>query len=375
MATEPDALIDSPGEHVTANQTAREVHLVGSAAFASADETFEQFGRYLGSCARRFPDGETGERKNWIMWQDRVLANNPQFERVGTRVDPRNPDAPFKLYRLRPGIEPRDIRFGALGYAEEARKSFATFKAKVAAGVLPSESRLLVSLPTPLVFNWAFLPDPKDQERVEPAYEQAMLREVAAIDGDIPRSRLAIQWDIAAEMTALERGAWVGPKTGHEPGMVRDFGDMVGAFSERCVRLTNSVPEGVELAVHLCYGDFGHRHSIEPSSLALCVEMANRITAGTHRTIQLIHMPVPRDRSDDAYFEPLRRLKLKPETTLSLGLVHHSDGVEGTLRRMATADRFVSRYSIATECGMGRRPPETMQRLLEIHAQVALSYR
>jgi hypothetical protein len=33
-------------------------------------------------------------------------------------------------------------------------------------------------------------------------------------------------------------------------------------------------------------------------------------------------MPVPRDRTDDAYFAPLARLRLKGETELSFGLVH-----------------------------------------------------
>jgi len=84
------------------------------------------------------------------------------------------------------------------------------------------------------------------------------------------------------------------------------------------------VRNDIELLVHLCYGDFGHKHSIEPSSLALCVEMSNRIFEGTKRPVQLLYMPVPRDRSDDAYFEPLKHLNLLAETTLSLGLVHQA---------------------------------------------------
>jgi hypothetical protein len=48
-------------------------------------------------------------------------------------------------------------------------------------------------------------------------------------------------------------------------------------------------------------------------------------------------MPVLRNRNDDAYFAPLRRLTPHPETELYLGLVHFTDGVEGTRRRIATA--------------------------------------
>jgi hypothetical protein len=82
-------------------------------------------------------------------------------------------------------------------------------------------------------------------------------------------------------------------------------------------------------------------------------------------------MPVPRDRTDDAYFAPLRNLKLRPETELYLGLVHMTDGVEGTRKRIETTRRFVPEFGVATECGLGRRPPETIPALLHIHAEVA----
>jgi hypothetical protein len=82
-------------------------------------------------------------------------------------------------------------------------------------------------------------------------------------------------------------------------------------------------------------------------------------------------MPVPRNRFDDAYFDPLERLAVPAETELCLGLVHYTDGVEGTKRRIATAQRHIPRFSIATECGFGRRDPATIPELLHIHAVVA----
>ena len=68
---------------------------------------------------------------------------------------------------------------------------------------------------------------------------------------------------------------------------------------------------------------------------------------------------------------PLRDLRLHPETELYLGLVHATDGAEGTRRRIATAQRVVAEFGVATECGMGRRPPETIPALLRTHAEVA----
>ncbi len=80
---------------------------------------------------------------------------------------------------------------------------------------------------------------------------------------------------------------------------------------------------------------------------------------------------MPQNRDDSAYFAPLKGLRLKPETRLFLGLVHDTDGAAGTRRRMAMADRFVQGYGIATECGFGRRPPETIPALLALHAETA----
>jgi hypothetical protein len=80
---------------------------------------------------------------------------------------------------------------------------------------------------------------------------------------------------------------------------------------------------------------------------------------------------VPCGRDDDAYFAPLARLALNPQTELYLGLVHFTDGAPGTRRRMATASRVRPGFGIATECGFGRRAPETVRRLLDIHAEAS----
>ncbi len=56
---------------------------------------------------------------------------------------------------------------------------------------------------------------------------------------------------------------------------------------------------------------------------------------------------------------------------LSLGLVHYTDGVEGTRKRIEAAQRVVTDFGVATECGLGRRPVETIPGLLRIHSEVA----
>jgi len=151
----------------------------------------------------------------------------------------------------------------------------------------------------------------------------------------------------------------------------RDKAETQTSFAGILIDLAEHVPNDIELLFHFCYGDSNHKHVVEPTDMTDMVAMANRLTDGIKRPIQLIHMPVPRGRSDDAYFEPLKNLRLKPATELSLGLVHHTDGVAGTRQRLAAAEKRVKNFSIATECGFGRRRPETIPELLAIHAEVA----
>ena len=61
--------------------------------------------------------------------------------------------------------------------------------------------------------------------------------------------------------------------------------DMQSTFSNIAVDLGNSVPTGVELLYHLCYGDSGHRHVVEPTDMGDMVDFANLISERIARPI------------------------------------------------------------------------------------------
>ena len=46
------------------------------------------------------------------------------------------------------------------------------------------------------------------------------------------------------------------------------------------------------------------------------------------------------------------------------------DGEAGTRERIAQAKAILPQFSIATECGFGRRPQEQIPELLDIHCRV-----
>jgi hypothetical protein len=210
---------------------------------------------------------------------------------------------------------------------------------------------------------WLFLQDDLHQP-LDPVFNAALKREIDKIAATLPHDQIAVQFDVASAVFArLQR---------NEPNTYgKNRTEMLARFSRILTDLAGHVPAGIELLFHFCYGDSNHKHVVEPVDMRDMVDVANRLSADISRPIQLIHMPVPRDRSDDAYFAPLAELRLKPETELSLGLVHFTDGVAGTRERLATAERHVKDFSIATECGFGRRDPKTIPELLRIHAEVA----
>jgi methionine synthase II (cobalamin-independent) len=138
----------------------------------------------------------------------------------------------------------------------------------------------------------------------------------------------------------------------------------------RMQRLGAAVPAGVELGVHLCYGDFAAKHFNEPKDMGAMVAVANAMAKAVTRRIDYIHMPVPIARTDDAYFAPLRDLKFSNE--VYLGVVHAADGADGARKRIAAATKFSPKFGIACECGIARaRKPELVLRVLQIHAEVA----
>jgi hypothetical protein len=310
------------------------VHFVGSVALDSPDEVFATIGQHCGQYLKRVPDGEPGGRRLWISWQIPVLRANPSLAQVGQA------QVPLKLAE---GVDPNTVHFGELGYFREARPGYEDFLAARSAGQLPAGVRFQVSLPTPWAVVMPFVQQP-DAQQVYPTYERAMLREVERICNVIPHQDLAIQWDVCIEMLAWD-GRW--QNTTSFPGMEQ-------VFFENFARLGGAVPSDVELGFHLCYGDLDARHFVRPTDATKMVEMANLIARAVPRPITWMHMPVPIDRTDEAFYAPLRGLQLAPETELYLGLVHAQDGVEGTLRRIEVARKYVPNFGIASECGISR---------------------
>jgi len=346
------------------------VLLVGSVPGETAAEVLRSCGEGVGNYVTSLPDGETGYRRMWIhCLATTIYHGHPALETL-QRPKPMSAKARWCieeygeegwLFKVKEGV--RAVHFAHLGYAHEAKKSYLDFCTLRADGVIPPGVRFQVSLPLTESATRTFLTGARDYELMRAAYEEAMGREIAQIVTAIPANDLAIQWDICVEVLAIalqdQFGApWQPP------------GDPFERYLQALTTLAQHVPDQTLMGCHLCYGDLGHKHLVEPPDLGLVVRMANAAHKAVPRRIDYYHMPVPRTRSDTAYCAPLKDLAIG-DAKLYLGLVHHTDGVEGSLRRLRTARQYISGFGVATECGFGRRPAETIPELLRIHREVA----
>ena len=336
------------------------VHLVGSIPLNNTGEVLSKVSEILGGKVKRIPDGETGERTNWTAWQLPLLKKTEGLEPDLAELSKEHKisavdDREFKFLRFSDGFDPRELKVNPR-YSEVAITSYKEFARLKQDNTIAQNVRFQISLPTPFSVASLYIAENSRKDFIG-VYKTAMLNELDKIFSVIPETEAAIQWDVCLEVIAWE-GRVASPVE-----------DLEAYTAEMTANLCNAVPPDAEVGIHLCYGDPGHKHIVEPEDAAILMRMANDISSYIYRPLNWIHMPVPRERHDDGYFQPLRKLALQNDTELYLGLLHYTDSDDGARRRIATAKKYVAEFGIATECGFGRRPVETVIPLLELHAR------
>jgi len=346
-------------------QAGERLHLIGSIPLATSEEVFRTLAKELGPHLSRMPDGETGERSRWVYFQGQMLRAHPDME-----IDPTVPPYPFVQWdgkvvreiqqvRFKPGVDPDTVVFET-GYDEAARASYEIFKRLRDSGAIAEGTRFQVSLPTPHSSGYLYVSGPARQSYFR-VYERALLKALANIAKAIPANDLAIQWDVCQEVLAFE---------GYFKDRPADYRkqtfDMLG-------RLGDSVPAGIELGYHLCYGSPADEHLVQPKDTAILVEMLEGIAAATKRPIDFFHIPVPKGRTDETYYAPLKDWKRPAGTELYLGLLHHADET-GDKARMAVAKKFIEDFGLSAECGWGRTEPGRLPGLLTGHRVAAEAF-
>ena len=178
-----------------------------------------------------------------------------------------------------------------------AIESWGLFERLQKAGVIPASVKFQISLPTPIAPTYNNMV-PADRPKVlARAHAGTSSARSQRSPQALPNDRIALQWDVCQEVLA-----WEGY---YEQGPVDFRTETIDVLT----RIGDGVPAGIELGYHLCYGSPADEHVVQPKDTGIMVEMVNAIAAGVRRPIQFFHLPVPKPRTDDAYFAPLERLE------------------------------------------------------------------
>lgn len=227
------------------------VLMVGSVPGDSPKEVFTRLTAALPGRLQCVPDGETGERWNYIGWQlGRFPAVARRTELGGTPL----PDSGVPTFSLA-DIEPT-------GYDEAALSSYDEFIQLRQQNVIPPNVRFQVCLPSPYNVLVGHLKN-EVVNAIEPLYEQRFAETLDWIVAHIPHDDMVIQWDLCFEMTALE---FEQGRITQERHKAYFQGDVLQGLVNRVARLCERIPQDVKLAFHLCYGDLRHKHFVEVST-------------------------------------------------------------------------------------------------------------
>jgi hypothetical protein len=324
-------------------------YLTGSINVATVDDAFELIGTQLQPGVSRVPDGEPGDRANWVLTQADHFLHNPTLDVADNRA------------RVRKGTK---VAFRPVDYHTIAAESYQHFVQARRDGVLGPDSRFLVSIPTPFNAVNSFV-ELNSQVEVAYAYEQQLRASVAALHEAIPPTDLAIQFDLPTELATIE-GWFANPYGGFEP------------IYAATARLASWVHDDADLTFHLCYGDSkfgaspfmgdppddeaaarGGRH-ILPRDATAIVTLANGLSRHVARRIDAIQAATVAAWTKRAHWQPLSGLALEPSTEIYLGLLHAEDGAHGAQERAALAEEFLPNFGISTECGLGRHTTEQL---------------
>jgi hypothetical protein len=212
----------------------RDVYLVGSVPMADAARVFETVSGTLGRRIKRIPDGETGERGDWITWLEPVFAQSPALEKSGEIFRIHATGTARERYKLKPGRAPQDVHFDNLYYADIAKASYAVFKKLKNAGKIPAETKFQIDLVPAHSVIWLYLVD-ELHAPIDPIYNEAVKREIDKIAASLPHDEIAIQFDVASAVFArLERN--------QSSSYGRTKEEMQGTFSNILLDLGNRVP-------------------------------------------------------------------------------------------------------------------------------------
>lgn len=339
--------------------TDREAHLVGSLPGPTPAAAMTTAVEVLGPYLRTLPDGETGERRNWIISIVEGLKTHPDLE-VRKRGD-------WSDYDKVPVLKVRSGRplFGAsldFGHVQAVRESLPEFE-RVRAACGRPDLAFQEGVPGDLDLAM-FTLGPAGALRHRRAFTEATLaeiRDVRAITGP----DTLFQIEVPAELVLLAKA----------PARARPA--LARVLAKPITTLASAAPAGTRFGVHLCVGDMNNRPFGTMGDVGPLVLLANAILRHwpDERPLDVLHAPfAAADRpapTDPAFYAALDELALPTSTRFAAGFAHESQTLEDQLVvRSIIEDRLGRAAMMSAACGMGRRSAAAGRALLERTAQL-----
>jgi hypothetical protein len=323
----------------------RRAHLVGSLPGDSAEEAMRAAVERLGPDLDYLPDGETGERRNWVISMIESFRKHPDL-RVTKEGDWSDYDK-LPRFAVRPGHKfyGASIDLGLTAAVQQALPVYQAIKAEEAAPV-----RFQVGIPGDIDLAM-FTFGPVGPVRYLRPFTEALaltMHQVYAQLGD----EALFQIEVPAEQVVVTRA----------PAAARPA--LADLLARRITALAKGAPAGARFGIHLCLGDMNHRPLGRAADAAPLVALANAIVRRwpAERPLHFVHLPLAAAENppstDPAYYAPLAGLRLGPDVRLIAGFAHEDQDVTDQFRiRRLIEDAAGHPADISTSCGLGRREP------------------
>lgn len=337
----------------------RSAHLVGSLPGESAEEAMCQALNRLAPLLHSLPDGETGDRRNWIISIIEALREHPDLELVR--------DGDWSDYDRTPRFRVRKGHrlYGAaldFGHVAAAEASLPIFD-RLTAGV--GRDDVVFQVGTPGDLDMAlFTVGPGAALRHRRAFTEATLTEIRRVH-ELCAGEVVFQIEVPAELVLLARAP-----AAAQPALARLLGGQIAA-------LASGGAPGTRFGIHLCLGDMNHKAFGRMRDAAPLVQLANAIARAwpPARRLEFVHAPLAA--ADDppplneSFYSPLAGLRLPAQCRFVAGIAHEDQPLAQQQWVRSMVDGLTGRtVDISTSCGLGRRTPDAALAALDRIAEL-----
>ncbi|WP_128544551.1 hypothetical protein [Larkinella soli] len=349
----------------------RSALLIGSLPFSDEESCMRRALDALGPALFCLPDGEIGEKSPafpkgnriaWVVYAIEKITEDPANWQI-VRQPVRGEDGMAVDYdgfqKLKPLRSPAELpQHVTLGYDTFFQQSYPVFRRLRAEKNLPNLA-FQMGVPTGFAMGFAFASQ-LQWIRYTYAFNTIIAREVNAALATAGKDMI-VQIEVPPELYAAYKLPT--PLMGLALRPIKD--------------LLSKITPGARIGMHLCLGDFHNHALVHPKTLGKMVAFSNRLVEEwpDRHTLEYIHYPfaeagVPPS-LDTGYYAPLKDIRLPDGVRFVAGFVHEKRSPEENRRILNSIENARGRsVDIASSCGLGRRPPETAERLLQLTAEL-----